>query len=212
MTNQGPAVAASSWIPIAQLGEFKKGDLAFAITDADVQAWKRSAASGRVLVDTDHASARGKTRAMGWVKDVRRGAGNLVEGLVTWTAEGRAAVKDGLYKFCSVEFTTAATNEHGRNVGRALKAVSLTNRPHLTDLPAIHLTAWGGVHAPSVRLSVDAAGARPIMPSLRLRDLHRRPDVDRDELRAAERAEAQAEAGGDYVDAYIKAIQEAEAA
>ena len=50
------------------------------------------------------------------------------------------------------------------------------------------------------------------MPSLRLRDLHRRPDVDRDELRAAERAEAQAEAGGDYVDAYIKAIQEAEAA
>lgn len=196
-----PATTAT-WIPIALLGRFTKDGQSFTITDRDVEAWKRDALSGRVPLDVDHRSAHGDTRAMGWITNVRRGAGKLIEGLVEWTPAGRAEVESGAFKFCSVEFVAG--------VRRALRAVSLTNKPFL-PLPAIALseTPGGGLRGPWVRLSDDAA-SEPLLSSMRLRDLHDRPGVDPTELRAAERAEAAAEAGGDYVKEFEKALNEME--
>lgn len=133
--------------PIAKLGSYKDARYgSFSITRADFEAWQRKLKAnqnGRIPIDYDHAAAKpgGSTEAAGWVTDIRLD-GSLVVGRIEWTPEGAQAVRDKRYLYVSPEFTEHYKDESGKDTGKALLGVALTNRPFLRKgMPAISLSA-----------------------------------------------------------------------
>lgn len=146
-TGGGGEALVESWHPIARIGQYhdkRYGD--FKITAQDADAWKRTLhthQNGEVCIDRDHGSAKGNTRAAGWIRDIKV-QGEKILGQIAWTKEGRDDVRNGYFKFVSPEFTDAYKDESGAVVGKALLATALTNRPFLRKgMPALQLSMDG---------------------------------------------------------------------
>jgi hypothetical protein len=104
----------------------------FAITQSDVDGWRRNldeVFGGRVAIDFDHSSDRGRgAKAAAWITAIGQ-EGKLVTADVTFTPSGARAVTDGDYKMISPTFVQNYVDEHGVSHGRALLGGALTNRP-----------------------------------------------------------------------------------
>lgn len=145
LTSVALAASQGGWHPIARLGEYQDRRYGkFSITRADYEAWQRNLAqaqNGEVPIDYDHQAERGNTKAAGWVRALRL-VGSRVEALIDWTPEGEQNVREGYWRYVSPTFTAHYRDEKGRDLGRALLGVALTNRPFLRQgMPALNLSA-----------------------------------------------------------------------
>jgi hypothetical protein len=116
----------------------------FAIKQSDVDGWRRNldeVFGGRVAIDFDHSSDRGRgTKAAAWITGIGQ-EGKLVTANVEFTPSGAKAVRDGDYKMISPTFVQNYVDEHGISHGRALLGAALTNRPVLRkDMPVLSLS------------------------------------------------------------------------
>jgi hypothetical protein len=112
----------------------------FAITQADVDGWRRNLAetfNGRVSIDADHSSDRGGgTRAVGWITGIGQ-EGRLVTADVEWTPRGAKAIRNEDYRHISPTFVA----DYGDKHGKALIGAALTNRPVLRKgMPCLSLS------------------------------------------------------------------------
>lgn len=116
----------------------------FAITQADVDGWKRNLSEvfgGRVSIDADHSSDRGKgTKASAWITGLSQ-EGKKVQASVEFTPAGARQVRDKEYLYISPTFVEDYKDEHGASHGKALLGAALTNRPVLRkDMPTLSLS------------------------------------------------------------------------
>lgn len=116
----------------------------FGITQADVDGWKRNLAGvfgGRVSIDADHSSDRGKgTKASAWITGLHQD-GKKVQASVEFTPAGARQVREKEYLFISPTFVENYKDEHGVSHGKALLGAALTNRPVLReDMPTLSLS------------------------------------------------------------------------
>jgi phage I-like protein len=156
-----------SWCQIAVAGTFtdpRYGEWTFdrAFFDALVANFNRLAL--QVPVDLDHsAMVRGDTRAAGWHQQLQvRGDREPVElwAYVQWTSLGMDSIRGGEYRFYSVEYSDDYVDHHGTHHGPTLIAGALTNRPFLTGMQQITLSA------------ADASATLPPEPTLGGRTLY----------------------------------------
>ena len=86
-----------------------------------------------LVVDWDHESEWGKTRAAGWIEELRiqEGDGDMprpgVWGRATWTPEGKADVAARAYRFLSPVLILESESRDAQQI----VSVALTNRPAL---------------------------------------------------------------------------------
>jgi phage I-like protein len=116
----------------------------FAITQAQVDSWKRNLAEtfgGQVSIDFDHSSDRGNgTRAAAWIRSIGQ-EGKLITADVEFSKRGARAVRNGDYRYTSPTFVENYTDEHGQKHGPALIGAALTNRPVLRKgMPTLSLS------------------------------------------------------------------------
>jgi hypothetical protein len=154
-----PGAPAISRIAIARLDDKLQDPRygKFAITQQDVDGWTQNLAEtfgGRVAIDFDHSSDRGRgTRAAGWITSIGQ-VGKLVTADVEWTPRGARAIRRGDYRYISPTFVGRYVDEHGQNRGRALLGAGLTNRPVLrAGMPTLSLSRdrFDGVATPPKR-------------------------------------------------------------
>lgn len=116
----------------------------FGITQADVDGWKRNLSEvfgGRVSIDADHSSDRGKgTKASAWITGLSQ-EGKKVQAAVEFTPAGARQVREKEYLYISPTFVEDYKDEHGTSHGKALLGAALTNRPVLRkDMPTLSLS------------------------------------------------------------------------
>jgi hypothetical protein len=116
----------------------------FGITQADVDGWKRNLSEvfgGRVSIDADHSSDRGKgTKASAWITGLSQ-QGKKVQAAVEFTPAGAKQVRDREYLYISPTFVENYVDEHKVGHGKALLGAALTNRPVLRqDMPTLSLS------------------------------------------------------------------------
>jgi hypothetical protein len=136
----------SATIAIAQLDDNLRDPRygKFKIQQSDVDGWRRNldeVFGGRVAIDFDHSSDRGRgTKAAAWITGIGQ-QGNLVTANVEFTPSGAKAVRDGDYRMISPTFVQNYVDEHGISHGRALLGAALTNRPVLRKgMPTLSLS------------------------------------------------------------------------
>lgn len=106
--------------------------------EALVANWKAQG-SPDVLVDVDHASARGgSTEAAAWCNALEVDDNGLF-GVFNLTPKGRELVENRAYRFVSPGWTLA-----GDGTPLALCSVALTNRPNLPVKPVVNADGTGG--------------------------------------------------------------------
>lgn len=99
----------------------------------------RAAGSPDVLVDVDHASARGgTTEAAAWCNALEVGDDGLY-GVFNLTPRGRELVENRAYRFVSPGWTLSEEGTPTR-----LCSVALTNRPNLPVRPVVNAGGAGG--------------------------------------------------------------------
>jgi phage I-like protein len=106
--------------------------------EAMVANW-REAGSPDILVDVDHASARGgTTEAAAWCNALEVGDDGLY-GVFNLTPRGRELVENRAYRFVSPGWTLSEEGTPTR-----LCSVALTNRPNLPVRPVVNAGGAGG--------------------------------------------------------------------
>jgi phage I-like protein len=169
----------------------------FKITQDDVDGWKRNLSQvfgGRVSIDEDHSSDRGKgTKAVAWITGLSQ-QGRDVKAAVEFTPSGAQKIRDKEYLYISPTFVANYRDEHKVDHGKALLGAAVTNRPVLRkDMPTLSLSrdTFAGVattgkrgrkkqrnarrHARTVLLSL--AGDESSTAPARLSDSRRRMDL-----------------------------------
>jgi hypothetical protein len=141
LTGKGPT---TSQITVARLGKYQDARYGkFEIAEADYEGWKRNLSSifgGRVSVDFDHSSDRGRgTAAAGWITGLDRNGKDVIA-TVEWTPKGAKAIRNKSYQFISPTYTDHYKDETGTDRGRALLGAACTNRPVLRQLPTLSLS------------------------------------------------------------------------
>lgn len=146
---------ARSWIQVLITGEFNHpGFGKFSLTDDDLKGYAADIAERgqSVLIDFDHESADGRTRAAGWYTgQTRIGPDRLgrtaLFAEVEWTPAGAAAVKAKEYRFVSIEanLLRKVWRDAAGKVQRGWRvaATALTNRPFLPDMEPVTLSDTG---------------------------------------------------------------------
>lgn len=135
-------------VQLSPIGEFELRDggrrsgtvqhCSKAAFEALVANW-RAAGSPDVLVDVDHASARGgSTEAAAWCNSLEVDDNGL-QGVFNLTPKGLELVKNRSYRFVSPGWTLS---EDGTPL--ALCSVALTNRPNLPVKPVVNSGDAGG--------------------------------------------------------------------
>lgn len=138
---QGTAVTgdlAQHWFEVAKCGtyyDWRYGN--FEITaqllaelkanfDADVLALK-------VALDCNHEPEDG---AMAWIAELDVQGNSLMARFGEWTPEGEQAVRDGKYRYFSIEFSPLElpADDGVRVIDNVLKGIALTNRPVLKGM------------------------------------------------------------------------------
>lgn len=143
-----------SWIQVAIVGSFKKGDRKFSITPAMLSEMVDNFSSGKhpvppteLVVDYEHLSATDTDnpeagKAAGWIKELEvREDGAELWARVEWTPPAVAKLQAKEYKFISPEFAFNFTTPTMDVIGATLLASAITNRPFLQGMQPITLTA-----------------------------------------------------------------------
>jgi len=96
-----------------------------------------------IPIDTLHQN----NEAVGWIKNLRL-VGEKLKAKVQWTTKGVKALKEGAFKYLSVELLPKWSDpETGKQYKNVLVGVSLTNKPFIKGLQEISLseeTPWKG--------------------------------------------------------------------
>jgi hypothetical protein len=142
--------AARLRIPMAVVGEWRHPEYgAVKLTQADLDALKANFARGsighrpfvRIGHDAPGKGTFGDAEAVGWVESVEQD-GNVLYAVATPAGEGIVQkIRDGAFRYASMEYNRDYRPKQGRDapVGAAFSAVSLTNKPFLTNLPEVQL-------------------------------------------------------------------------
>lgn len=112
----------------------------FEVTKDDLQSMVREfAKEPEALIDVDHNASKGKTRAAGWVKELRVDeTGEKLLAKPKWTPYGESLITNQEYRRISSEF--GPRRDHTGKVGPvSLDAFTLTNRPFLRTLRPLTL-------------------------------------------------------------------------
>jgi hypothetical protein len=129
---------------------FEQGDNKFKISEADLGQFLRNLAEREAPIDYEHLSAKatvvppGWAKAAGWlarpdgIKPFTEGR-KLLWGWARFTAAMLAMIKDEEYRYCSIDFGFSDKDETGESVGAKIRALAMTNRPFLRDLPPIEI-------------------------------------------------------------------------
>jgi phage I-like protein len=144
----------SSWIQVAIIGSFKKGDRKFSITPAMLSEMVENFSSGKhpvppteLVVDYEHLSGTATEnpeagKAAGWFKELElRDEGAELYARVDWTPPAIERLQAKEYKFISPEFSFNFTTPTMETIGCTLLAAAITNRPFLQGMAPITLTA-----------------------------------------------------------------------
>lgn len=141
-----------TWIQVMIAGKFKHPKYGqFTITPTDLEAYATDIQERgeQILIDFDHASATGDTKAAGWYTGQTRigtdGLGrHALFAEVEFTPAGATAVRSKEYRFISPEFSRTYRDETGKLVKKVrMWATALTNRPFLPDMAAVTLSDMG---------------------------------------------------------------------
>ena len=165
--------------------------------EALVANWK-AAGSPDVLVDVDHASARGgSTEAAAWCNALEVDDNGL-QGVFNLTPKGLELVKNRSYRFVSPGWTLSPD---GTPV--SLCSVALTNRPNLPVKPVVNADGTGGQDPedPNSRKDTPEMDIKKLAAALGLPETATEEEVlaaikamqDREAQAAAEAANAKAE-------------------
>ena len=174
--------------------------------EALVANWK-AAGSPDVLVDVDHASARGgSTEAAAWCNSLEVDDNGL-QGVFNLTPKGLELVKNRSYRFVSPGWTLSPD---GTPV--SLCSVALTNRPNLPVKPVVNADGTGGQDPedPNSRKDNPEMDIKKLAAALGLPETATEEEVlaaikamkDREAQAAAEAANAKAE---EFADNAVKA-------
>ena len=174
--------------------------------EALVANWK-AAGSPDVLVDVDHASARGgSTEAAAWCNSLEVDDNGL-QGVFNLTPKGLELVKNRSYRFVSPGWTLSPD---GTPV--SLCSVALTNRPNLPVKPVVNADETGGRDPddPNPRKDNPEMDIKKLAAALGLPETATEEEVlaaikamqDREAQAAAEAANAKAE---EFADNAVKA-------
>ena len=174
--------------------------------EALVANWK-AAGSPDVLVDVDHASARGgSTEAAAWCNSLEVDENGL-QGVFNLTPKGLELVKNRSYRFVSPGWTLSPD---GTPV--SLCSVALTNRPNLPVEPVVNADETGGRDPddPNSRKDNPEMDIKKLAVALGLSETATEEEVlaaikamqDREAQAAAEAANAKAE---EFADNAVKA-------
>jgi hypothetical protein len=130
---------------------FEQGDNKFRITDAELGGFLRNLAEREIPIDYEHHSARATVLPPGWAKaagwlakpdsiDPFTDNRKLLWGWARFTPAMLAMIKDEEYRYCSIDFGFSDKDETGESVGAKIRALAMTNRPFLRDLPPIEIS------------------------------------------------------------------------
>jgi hypothetical protein len=123
----------------------------FAIGERNLEELRSNMAEREVPIDYEHLSAKANVIPPGWAKaagwlarpdtiDPFGEGRKLLWGWARFTPAMLAMIKDQEYRYCSIDVAFKGKNELGDDVGTYLKALAMTNRPFLKDLPPIEIS------------------------------------------------------------------------
>ena len=130
---------------------FDQAGAKFKFDDSDLEEFRKNLAVREVPIDYDHLSTSADVRPPGWAKaagwlarpdDITAftEGRKLLWGWARYTPTMLAMVKDQEYRYCSIDFDFSGKDETGHSVGAKIKALAMTNRPFLRDLPPIEIS------------------------------------------------------------------------
>lgn len=139
-----PQGTADNWTQIAVITNGLKDPRYgnFAITEQQVEGWKRSLTAGyvtgepnRVATDYEHAmddprSTPKDREASGWITDLKT-EGKRVLAKIDWTPEAKTAIESGKFRYFSPTYRDKYKLQDGAEVADVLMGGALTNRPFL---------------------------------------------------------------------------------
>lgn len=124
-----------------------------------VEAINKRARTIDPVVDTDHD----RGAANGWVKEARYIPGHGTDVRIAWTPRGIERILRGEYRYVSPDFGPFTDPATGKRWPVALNAVSLTNFPHLKNLPDIGALALNEcIRVAAADNTDDSAGEAPM--------------------------------------------------
>ena len=135
-------------IPIAVIGQWKRGEQEFAITSADLQHMAANFSkrkNGEINIDYDHASEMPEVARGGPIPSagriVKLRSNGALHALIEFTARALELIRNREYRFVSPAIHYQAQNKAtGEIQGTTLTSLAPTNRPFLEELPAIKLS------------------------------------------------------------------------
>lgn len=136
----------TTWIQVLKTGSFtdqRYGDFSVTVEDMATMVANFHRLNRPVPGDYDHSFTQGEgSRACGWTRGLEIRGGELWAE-VEFTPTAAAQIRSGEYRFISPEFSFAYMNERGENIGPALMAWALTNRPFLEGMAEVTLAVAG---------------------------------------------------------------------
>lgn len=127
---------APEWIRVVPIGTFPTHhDGPHEITAEHIQEMAASfeRTSTDVLVDVEHGSLCGESRAAGWSDAVESRADGLYMRYPEWTPYGQTYVDAREYRYLSPVYQVASVGKDGSDRGAQLLSVALTNSPYLNE-------------------------------------------------------------------------------
>lgn len=129
------------WQKIVPVGEFPnhwQGGYEIKAADIMDMVANFNNGAGKVLIDFEHNSLFGDTRAAGWVASVEARDDGLYMQKPNFTPNAKKMIDDGEYSYFSPTIQFKAKNNSGKKIGTVLHSVALTNLPFFqTEIDAI---------------------------------------------------------------------------
>lgn len=125
--------AEDDWVRIVPIGNFQDHHtIPHEVTAEMVLSmagnWKQR--STDLLIDFDHESMWGSTRAAGWSSEVEAREDGLYMRRPEWTGLGSAAIEAREYRYYSPVYFIESRDRSGNAIGATLHSVALTNLPY----------------------------------------------------------------------------------
>lgn len=132
-----PVDADAEWLRIVPVGAYPEHhDGAHEVTADMVQQMatnQRDRYATDVVVDIDHDSLWGYTRAAGWINEIEARDDGLYMRMPEWTRYGQDFIENREYRFFSPVYQIDARDKQGTSVGARLLSVALTNTPYFDE-------------------------------------------------------------------------------
>src|SRR5690625_2278006 len=130
------ATGDDGFVRIVPVGDFPHHhDGAHAVTAQHVTEMEANFRrfSTDVLVDRDHESLWGTTRAAGWITDLEARDDGLYARVPEWTETVSSEIERREWRYFSPVYTLQYFDKQGQNIGAVLDSVALTNRPYFRE-------------------------------------------------------------------------------